>query len=220
MNQNQINALANAIAALFAAIVGGLSTSTAAAAPSAPAKKAPVAAAPVADLLGFEETPAPAAAAPVKAAPAKKAAPAAGLIDLTGLTGLAKARAVAHNNRVNAAGGAAPAAAPAPAAAAPAKVAAKKAPAAAKVAAKSKDGKAPVPANYRSPTYLYAEVKRGDKVARYLVCEWCYRFNIRHERKPSIEERWVHAQGGQVSVVPPKPTPRMRAGRRIEATAK
>ena len=133
MNQNQINALSSAIAQLFAAIIGGVSTTAPVAAVAT--KKvvpvaAPVAASSGADLLG-DDTP---AAAPV-AAPviAKKVvaakAPAAGLIDMTGLTGLAKARAVAHNNRVTAAagGGAAPVAAPVAApAAAPAPVAAKK----------------------------------------------------------------------------------------------
>jgi hypothetical protein len=69
--------------------------------------------------------------------------------------------------------------------------------AAAKVEAK--EGKSPIPLDYRSPTYLYAEVRKGDKVVgKQLVCEWCYRFNLRHERKPTIEERWIHAQGGQV----------------------
>jgi hypothetical protein len=86
--------------------------------------------------------------------------------------------------------------------------------AAAKVAAKSKDGKAPVPLDYRSPTYLFAEVKRGDKVVgKQLVCEWCYRFNLRHGRRPTIEERWVHIQGGRM----PK-TPSMKAAPRVKAS--
>lgn len=80
------------------------------------------------------------------------------------------------------------------------------------------DDLAPIPLDYRSPTYLFAEVKRGDKVVgRQLVCEWDYRFNLRHERKPTIEERWVHAQGGKV-IVNGK-GPRMKAARRVEANA-
>ena len=124
MNQNQINALAAAIAQLFAAVIGGI-TNTATAAAVATAPKAVKVTVPAAapqpsgeDLLG-EEAPAPAPVAKVAKPAAPKAAPVAGLIDLTGLTGLVKARAIAHNNRVNAASGAvaAPAAAPAPVAA-------------------------------------------------------------------------------------------------------
>jgi hypothetical protein len=78
----------------------------------------------------------------------------------------------------------------------------------------------PVPLDYRSPTYLYAEVRKGDKVVgRQLVCEWCYRFNGRNERKPSIEERWVHIQGGQVHPERANSV-RMKAARRMKATAK
>jgi hypothetical protein len=70
----------------------------------------------------------------------------------------------------------------------------------------------PVPLDYRSPTYLYAEVRKGDKVVgRQLVCEWDYRFNLRHERKPAIEERWVHIQGGRM--------PKMKAAPRAKANA-
>jgi hypothetical protein len=84
--------------------------------------------------------------------------------------------------------------------------------AAAKIEAK--EGKAPVPLDYRRPTYLYAEVRKGDKVVgRQLVCEWDYRFNLRHERKPTIEERWVHIQGGRM----PK-EPRMKAAERVNAS--
>lgn len=84
--------------------------------------------------------------------------------------------------------------------------------AAAKVADKSKDGKSPVPLEHRSPTYLYAEVRRGDKVlAKVLVCEWCYRFGLRHDRRPTIEERWVHIQGGRMPKVPSmKAAPRVK----------
>lgn len=64
----------------------------------------------------------------------------------------------------------------------------------------------PVRLDYRSDTYLYGEEKRGDKVVgRVLVCEWCYRFSIREECKPSIEERWVHAQGGRMPKKPKAP---------------
>jgi hypothetical protein len=84
--------------------------------------------------------------------------------------------------------------------------------AAAKVEAK--EGTAPVPLDYRSPTYLFAEVRKGDKVVgRQLVCEWDYRFNLRHERKPTIEERWIHIQGGRM----PK-TPSMKAAPRVKAS--
>jgi hypothetical protein len=70
----------------------------------------------------------------------------------------------------------------------------------------------PVPLDYRSPTYLYAEVRKGGKVVgRQLVCEWDYRFNLRHERKPTIEERWVHIQGGRM--------PKMKAASRVKANA-
>lgn len=76
----------------------------------------------------------------------------------------------------------------------------------------------PVPLDYRSRTYLFAEVKRGEKaVGRQLVCEWCYRFNRRHERKPSIEERWMHAQGRQVHPERANSV-RMKAARRVEAS--
>ncbi len=87
--------------------------------------------------------------------------------------------------------------------------------AAAKV--EKQEGKAPIPLDYRSPTYLFAVEKRGDKVVgKVLVCLWCYRFSQRHERKPTIEERWIHAQGGQVSVV----TPKRKAPGRAKAIAK
>jgi hypothetical protein len=87
--------------------------------------------------------------------------------------------------------------------------------AAAKVEAK--EGKAPVPLDYRSPTYLFAEVQgKGGKTVRALVCEWCYRFNLREERKPSVEERWVHIQGGRM---PKRPlSPSQRAAQRVNAS--
>lgn len=83
--------------------------------------------------------------------------------------------------------------------------------AAAKVEAK--EGKAPIPLDYRSRTYLFAEEKKGARVVgRVLVCEWCFRFEKRHQRKPSIEERWIHAQGGRMPKVPRlKATPRVKA---------
>lgn len=72
---------------------------------------------------------------------------------------------------------------------------------------------APIPLDWRSPTYLFAEVRKGDKVVgRQLVCEWCYRFSLREKRKPTIEERWVHAQGGRMPKVPTmKASPRVSA---------
>jgi hypothetical protein len=84
----------------------------------------------------------------------------------------------------------------------------------------SLDDLSPVPLDYRSPTYLYAEVKRGEKVvAKQLVCEWCYRFSRRQERKPTIEERWIHAQRGQVH--PDRANSvRMKAASRVKAHAK
>jgi len=84
--------------------------------------------------------------------------------------------------------------------------------AAAKVAAKSKDRKPPVPLDHRSPTYLFAEVRRnGQVVGRQLTCEWCYRFNLRHGRRPTTEELWVHIQGGRMPKEP-KRTPEVLAG--------
>ena len=90
--------------------------------------------------------------------------------------------------------------------------------AAAKV--EKKEGKAPIPLDYRSRTYLFAEERKGDKViGKVLVCEWCYRFNLRHERKPTIEERWIHAQGGQVH--PDRANSvRMKAAARVKVNAK
>ncbi|HEX5879778.1 MAG TPA: hypothetical protein VF468_15915 [Actinomycetota bacterium] len=84
--------------------------------------------------------------------------------------------------------------------------------AAAKVEAK--EGKAPIPLDYRSRTYLFAQERKGDKVVgKVLVCEWCYRFDKRHDRKPTIEERWIHAQGGRMPKVP-----RMKAAPRVKAS--
>lgn len=67
-------------------------------------------------------------------------------------------------------------------------------------------------ATHRCPPYLHA-VFRDDrgKETRALVCEWCYRFNLRHGRAPTTEELWLHAQGLRVLVKPgkksrPKPT--------------
>ncbi len=82
------------------------------------------------------------------------------------------------------------------------------------------DDLSPVPLDYRSPTYLYAEVRKGDKVVgRQLVCEWDYRFNLRHERKPTIEERWIHIQGGRV-LVGPANSVKMKAARALWARQK
>ena len=80
-----------------------------------------------------------------------------------------------------------------------------------------KEGKAPISLDYRSDTYLFAEERKGDKViGRVLVCRWCYRFSIREERKPTIEERWVHAQGGKM---PKKPlSPSQKAAMRVKAS--
>lgn len=81
----------------------------------------------------------------------------------------------------------------------------------------TQDDLAPVPLDFRSPTYLFATVKKGDKVVgRQLVCEWDYRFNLRHERKPTIEERWVHIQGGQVHPERANSV-RMKAAARVKA---
>ena len=87
--------------------------------------------------------------------------------------------------------------------------------AAAKVEAK--EGKAPIRLDYRSRTYLFAEERKGDKVVgKVLVCEWCYRFDKRNGHKPSIEERWVHAQGGRQ---PKKPkAPHQRRAERVNAS--
>ena len=77
--------------------------------------------------------------------------------------------------------------------------------AAAKVEAK--EGKAPIRLDYRSRTYLFAEERKGDKViGKVLVCEWCYRFDKRNGHKPTIEERWVHAQGGRQPKRPLSPS--------------
>lgn len=83
--------------------------------------------------------------------------------------------------------------------------------AAAKVEAK--EGKAPIPLDYRSRTYLFAVERKGDKVVgKVLVCEWCFRFEKRNGRKPTIEERWIHAQGGRMPKVPRlKAAPRAKA---------
>lgn len=90
--------------------------------------------------------------------------------------------------------------------------------AAAKV--EKKEGKAPIPLDYRSRTYLYAEERKGDKViAKVLVCEWCFRFDKRNGRKPTIEERWIHAQGGQVHPGRANSV-RMKAASRSKAHAK
>lgn len=80
------------------------------------------------------------------------------------------------------------------------------------------DDLAPVPLGHHSPTYLFAEVKRGEKVVgRQLVCEWCYRFHRRHERKPTIEERWIHIQGGRV-LVGPANSVKLKAARALWAS--
>ena len=79
------------------------------------------------------------------------------------------------------------------------------------------DDLAPIRLDYRSDTYLFAEERKGDKVVgKVLVCEWCYRFSIREERKPTIEERWVHAQGGRM---PKKPkAPHQKSAERARAS--
>jgi hypothetical protein len=90
--------------------------------------------------------------------------------------------------------------------------------AAAKV--EKKEGKAPISLDYRSRTYLFAEERKGDKVVgKVLVCEWCFRFDKRNGRKPTIEERWIHAQGGQVHPGRANSV-RMKAATRAKAHAK
>ncbi len=106
MNTTQIATLANAIAQLIASLVNPLNAvttdSVVATAPKAPTHVNPKAPKTVKPTTPVVATTAP-KGKPAKANPAKLPMTPAGLIDVTKLAGLVKARAVAANNRTIAA---------------------------------------------------------------------------------------------------------------------